>query len=240
MSAKNIITLSQTLESRVLSGGLLSENIEPRSPKPRIETLSDLIFGLALSVGAIALLSTPPSNLGQILGDIAGFSFSFLILISFWLRYTEIMSVLPVENRAIMILNVLMLLLVAMEPYLFNLVTLFSHSINNPALIDAASTMFSFDMAGLMAILGFFSNELAAEEKNLVPKEMMTRYKRMRNNHFAYALVFLFTALPQFWVYHVAGNPVRFYLWLLPLVFFWLSRRYWERSSSKVSRQTEL
>ncbi len=203
----------------------MSENAAPRPPKPRIESLSDLIFGLALSVGAIALLSTPPNNLGQILGDIIAFSFSFLILISFWLRYTEIMSVLPVENRTILILNVFMLLLVAIEPYFFNLVTLFNHAINNPGLIDAASTIFAFDLAGLMTILGFFSNELAIEEKNLIPKDMIANYKRMRNNHFSYAIAFVFTALPPFWEYQIAGIPIRFYLWLLPLVFFWLSRR---------------
>ncbi len=211
----------------------MSQNGEPRAPKPRIETLSDLIFGLALSVGAIALLSTPPSNLGQIVGDIIGFSFSFLILISFWLRYTEIMSVLPIETRTTIFLNIIMLLLVAIEPYLFNLVTLYNHAIDNPGLIDAASTMLAFDMAGLMAILGFFSNELAVEEKNLVPKRMMMRYHRMRNSLFAYAAVFMFTALPQFWFYTVGGIPIRFYLWLVPLTVFWFGRQYFENPKIK-------
>jgi len=211
----------------------LLRNGEPQAPRPRIETLSDLIFGLALSVGAISLLSRPPSNLGQIVGDMLGFSFSFLILISFWLRYTEIMSVLPVENHTIVLINVVMLLLVAIEPYLFNLVTLFNHAIDNPGLVDAASIMFAFDMAGLMAILGFFSHKLATEEKNLVPKILISKYKRMRNNLFAYAVVFMFTALPQFWTYTIDGTPIRFYLWLIPLVVFWLGRRFWERPLTK-------
>ncbi len=147
------------------------------------------------------------------------------------------MSVLPIETRKTVLLNVFMLLLVALEPYLFNLVTLFNHEINNPGLIDAASTMFAFDMAGLMAILGFFANELAVEEKKLVPKRMMTRYHRMRDSLFSYAIVFAFTALPQFWFYTVGGIPVRFYLWIIPLVVFWFSRRYFEnprRQANKV------
>ncbi len=145
------------------------------------------------------------------------------------------MSVLPVENRTILLLNILMLLLVAIEPYFFNLVTLFNHEINNPGLIDAASTIFALDLAGLMAILGFFSNELAIEEKNLIPKDMIAGYKRMRNNHFSYAIAFMFTALPQFWEYKIAGIPIRFYLWLLPLAFFWLSRRFLEKPASQKS-----
>jgi hypothetical protein len=215
----------------------LLRNGGPQAPRPRIETLSDLIFGLALSVGAIALLSRPPNDLGQIIGDILGFSFSFLILISFWLRYTEIMSVLPVENHTIILINVVMLLLVAIEPYLFNLVTLFNHTIDNPGLIDAASVMFAFDMAGLMAILGFFSHELAAEKKNLVPKAFISKYKRMRNNLFGYAAVFVFTALPPFWIYTIGGTPLRFYLWLIPLVVFWLGRRFWERPTDQKNRR---
>jgi uncharacterized membrane protein len=151
----------------------LSKKYQPKAPRPRIETLSDLIFGLALSIGAFALLSTPPDSFAQILADILGFTFSFFVLISFWLRYTEIMSVLPVENRTIVFLNIIMLLLVTMEPYLFNLVTLFSHAINNPGLIDAASTMFSLDMAGLMAILGFFAHEITIEKETWSQKSCL-------------------------------------------------------------------
>jgi hypothetical protein len=51
----------------------------------------------------------------------------------------------------------------------------------------------------------------------------------MRNNLFGYAAVFVFTALPPFWAYTIGGTPLRFYLWLIPLVVFWLGRRFWER-----------
>lgn len=51
-------------------------------PKPRIESLSDLIFGLALSIGAIALVSNPPSADLGLFRDIVTFAFNFLILIS--------------------------------------------------------------------------------------------------------------------------------------------------------------
>jgi len=40
----------------------LSQNIEQSSPKPRIESLSDMIFGLALSIGALSLMSKPPGS----------------------------------------------------------------------------------------------------------------------------------------------------------------------------------
>ncbi|MGA8905521.1 MAG: hypothetical protein WB661_11010, partial [Candidatus Bathyarchaeia archaeon] len=61
-------------------------------PRPRIETLSDLVFGLALSIGALTLVGKPPSTPADIRSDVLGFGFSFIILISVWVRYTRIMS----------------------------------------------------------------------------------------------------------------------------------------------------
>jgi len=61
---------------------------------PRIESLTDLVFGPALSIGAIGLISNRPKNTEILVESIAGFGFSFLILISIWFRYSEVMSVL--------------------------------------------------------------------------------------------------------------------------------------------------
>ncbi len=38
--------------------------------KPRIETLSDLILGLALSIGALTLIGQPPTDFGQLVQSI--------------------------------------------------------------------------------------------------------------------------------------------------------------------------
>ena len=90
-------------------------------PRPRIESLPDLIFGLALSVGGITLVGNPSTTSGAFYNDILTFSFSFLILITVWMRYTKIMSVLPIENRRSSALNTLLLFTVSIEPFLFNL-----------------------------------------------------------------------------------------------------------------------
>jgi len=97
----------------------LDENI--KWPRPRIESLSDLIFGLALSIGAISLVSRVPATPSRMLIDISQFGFSFLILVSVWLGFTNIMSVLPLEDGTTVILNLVLLFLVSIEPYLFYL-----------------------------------------------------------------------------------------------------------------------
>src|SRR5216683_7535019 len=93
---------------------------EAQRPRPRIQSLSDLIFGLALSIGALNLITSKPTDTSILFGSIATFGFSFLILIFVWFRYTEVMSVLPVETGRTRALNTAMLFLVAIEPYLFN------------------------------------------------------------------------------------------------------------------------
>lgn len=192
-----------------------------RHPRPRIEDLSDLIFGLALSIGALSLLGNPPKNAGEVGSDIITFGFSFLIVISVWLRYTSIMSVLPIETRTTVILNVIMLFLVSVEPYLFYLVSRYGH-LAEAGLLDYASTLFALDLGGLMAILAFFTHSLALEEKKLISQDLISRYKRIRNYLFFTAGLFFLTALPEFWSWSVQDLPIRFYIWYAILPISWI------------------
>ena len=187
-----------------------------KRPKPRIESLSDLIFGLALSIGAISLISRVPATPFRMLIDIAEFGFSFLILISVWLGYTNIMSVLPIENSTALILNLVLLFLVSIEPYLFYLNIIFDLSAH-AVLLDYASILYALDMTGLMFILALFTQELAKEERGLIPKDSLADYKRVRDGLFISAFLFAITILPIFWVFKLQDLPLRFYFWIIPL-----------------------
>ncbi len=118
-------------------------------PRPRIETLADLIFGLSLSIGSIALIANPPKSAGEITAHILAFAYTFFVLITAWLIYTTYMSVLPVETRTVTFLNVGLLLLVAIVSYLLNGV-----EVANPALTldeismiqNYSSTLFALDL----------------------------------------------------------------------------------------------
>src|SRR6266852_5504382 len=93
-----------------------------KHPRPRLESLSDLIYGLSLSIGAISLVITNSqgSSASDINRNVLEFLFVFLILITSWIIYTSDMSVLPVETRLVTFLNVVLLILVAISPYLFD------------------------------------------------------------------------------------------------------------------------
>src|SRR5438034_6697255 len=86
----------------------------PRRPRPRLESLSDLIYGLSLSIGAISLVITnaQTSTVSDINRNVLEFLFVFLLLITSWIIYTSDMSVLPIETRLVTFLNVVLLILV--------------------------------------------------------------------------------------------------------------------------------
>lgn len=201
------------------------ETEQAAKPKPRIESLSDLIFGLALSIGAIALVSSPPNTVRSLYADMLTFAFSFVILISVWLRYTRIMSVLPLETRRTILLNILLLFSVSMEPFLFNILR--SGNSATPAaagLLGAATALYGVDLGVISSIMGLFTSVLADEERKLVPKEMMQQLRSEAVSWFVGGAIFLVSAAPFFGRILIDGTLLRTDLWIAALVVVWLRR----------------
>ena len=194
----------------------MSEEHSGFKPRPRIQTLSDLIFGLALSIGALALISQQPSNFGVLVSSLFFYSFSFLVLVSVWRSYSTILSVLPVETEWLTNLNILLLFIVSIEPYLFN--QLF---IATGTLWNGISMLYAVDLAVMFVVLGFFNHSLANEEKNLVPKNYLRKYRLERNYDVVVAAVFAMSVLPIFeFTLEVTGRlfPLRALVWIMALV----------------------
>jgi uncharacterized membrane protein len=193
-------------------------------PRPRIETLSDLIFGLALSIGAITLLSEKPNSFVGLASSLVGFGWAFLILALVWVRYTRVMSVLPVENGKIIGANMLLLFLVSIEPYLYNLITV--SFVPTPGQLDSGITtaLYAADMGSLFLIIAFFTHELTIEERKLIPKELLRSYRLQRNMTIVVTALFYVSILPIFWSMAVFGFQVRFIIWMGTFVT-WILRR---------------
>jgi uncharacterized membrane protein len=194
----------------------------PRRPRPRLESLSDLIYGLSLSIGAISLVITDnqASSASDITRNILQFLFVFLILITSWIIYTSDMSVLPIETRLVQLLNVVLLMLVAIFPYLFDQVV----STFNPGSVqDYASILFTADYAGTLLILAVFSHIIAQEEEHLVDGEIMIRMRRVRTRQSLLTVIVLLSlAFPWDWL--LLGVHVRLLIWIVPVISFWSSR----------------
>ena len=183
--------------------------------KGRLESLSDLIFGLALSIGALTLIGTAPKSFNDLLLSIAYFAFTFLILISVWRSYTSTMTNLHKITPSVINLNMMLLFLVSIEPFLFNELNAGNIGAQNISLI------YALDLGGLFAIQSFFSNCVLTELSS--PNELRYDFSHSRNAQAVAAIFFFVSALPFFWVLAVpigtATIPLRFILWIIPLFF---------------------
>ncbi len=198
------------------------EERQHRHARPRLETLSDLIYGLSLSIGAISLVITnsTQSNAIDIDRNILEFLFVFLILITSWIIYTSDMSVLPIETRLVTLLNVILLILVAIIPYLFDQAV---SLINTPDVQNYASILFTFDYSGSLFIMAGFAHLIAQEEEQLVHNDQMIRFRRIRNRLTILTFIVLFsTAVPWEWL--LLGVHVRLLIGLVPIASFWFNR----------------
>jgi uncharacterized membrane protein len=195
----------------------LPRNSAGSIPRPRIETLSDLVFGLALSIGALTLVGKTPSTPADIRSAVLSFGFSFIILISVWVRYTRIMSALPLETAPAVFLNIALLFLVSIEPYLLSLI----NRTEAISMFDYASTIYALDLAGLMAILGLFTHMLTLEGRKLIPARLIRNQRRIRNATLFSAFLFLISTLPQFLAWTFDGTPLRVIFWYFPLIILW-------------------
>ncbi len=114
------------------------------------------------------------------------------------------MSVLPVQTAWTRVLNTIILFLVALEPYLFNILPFFlSPPQTFSEFHDVASSIYALDIGAIYGILALFTHILASEERKLVAPDLLREYKLSRNLEIVVAIIFLVSAIPQVWVLNV-------------------------------------
>jgi len=141
--------------------------------------------------------------------------------------YTYQMSVLPIETRLVTFLNVIMLALVALIPYLLNNVEFVNQSLSasaSSAIRDYASSLFAIDLAGILGILATFSHQISIEEKRLVEPEIARIFRQSRNVQIALSVLMVVTLAPIFWDLTAFGIHLRLYIWLVPVFVYWIRR----------------
>ncbi len=181
----------------------------------RIESLTDLVFGLALSIGALLLASTSVTTPSAFVGNILSYAFGFLILVFVWFRYTLIESALKFSTRSIILLNILLLFFVSIEPYLFNIL---KSPISSDAIINISSSIYAFDMGSIMIILGILTY-IVIKQKVITKK--LNHYKQQILANFIIGVIFFISILPFFWSFEVYGIKGRFFIWLVsfPIIY---------------------
>jgi hypothetical protein len=137
------------------------------------------------------------------------------------------MSALPLETATAVALNITLLFLVSIEPYLLSLI----NTTEAISMFDYASTVYALDLAGLMTILGLFTHMLTIEERKLIPARLIRNQRRLRNATLFSAFLFLISTFPQF-LARFDGTPLRVIFWYVALIILWSLRvpMLWRRN----------
>lgn len=125
-----------------------------------IGSVSDVVFGLALSIGSVILIAKLPQSPQDLSFDILDFGFSFLIVIMAWLGYRRTVVTLPHETQGTLIVNIALLFCVSIEPFLFYVLV----SSSTPFL-EFASTVYAVDVGAMLFLLSAFNYLLLVEER---------------------------------------------------------------------------
>ncbi len=178
-----------------------------------MESISDVVFGLALSIGSVVFVVRYPNTAADLYSTIAEFGFSFLIVIVVWLSYRRSMVVLKYETRGTVVVNVALLFGVSIEPFL--LYVLFTST----TITEAASTAYALDLGATMLLLSTLNYLLLGEERRdpvrRVHPRILERTRRSTWVRVGIGAIFLVSALPVFWVPAPVGGTARIDLWLL-------------------------
>jgi uncharacterized membrane protein len=177
-----------------------------------------MVFGLALSLGALALVASPPSDATALYADLATFGFSFLILIAVWLTYSRLMTALTKDRQSVLGLNVVLLFFVSTEPFLLN-------ALVRPGIrgdfFAAVSQAYAVDVGAMVALLGFFAWALATSKGPSLPEGSRRSYRSEALRRWFAAGMFFVSALPFVETPELLGEPLRLWVWVVALATVW-------------------
>lgn len=198
----------------------------PSRSKSRIESLSDLIFGLALSITALSMIGRPITALTNVTQALFAYLFGFLILISVWFRYTRTMEFVRVETPLIMTLNVALLFFVSVEPYLFNLLLSPTSPVQGTSGFDwwlFISSLYATDLGSLFLILGVYDVVVLRTSAPPQSPEDAVKLRAARNAHLVGAAFIFVSLIPALGTWglplgpELGTIPIRAILWFTPL-----------------------
>ncbi len=196
--------------------------------KIRIETLSDLVFGLALSIGSLVLIGRVPQSGQDLATNILLFGFGFLVIIMIWLGYSRTMSALPGEVPSALYANLGLLFCVALAPYLFYVL----QSTPSVDVLNAGSIAYGLDVGVMFLLLAALARLVIKEDEkarmsghSLVHPVVVRRFGKIMKAEVAVGLIFAVSALPVFWVRTPVGI-LRFAMWYFSPLIFGIARIY--------------
>ena len=192
-------------------------SLEHETKKIRIapESFSDIIFGLALSIGSLILIQNRITGWQSFVGSIVIFGFSFLIIALIWLLFSRTVSYLSIEGSPIVYLNLVLFFCVALEPYLFYLLMNQDYQL----FLNFTSMGYALDVGIMFIVLSVLTSIILkqdamgrANKKPIMNLTQAVKFKHMRIAEFIAGACFIISAAPFFWFSSPIGT-IRFVFW---------------------------
>ncbi|MDW5562075.1 MAG: TMEM175 family protein [Methanomassiliicoccus sp.] len=173
--------------------------------KKNIEELSNIIFGLALTVGTLTLVKPAEDSFGELLHILSSFALSFIVLLWFWWLYIRTMRGMVMNSQVKYGLNFVLLFLVVIEPYLLTIVDTVS-----------GATAYAIDLGTVMVVFVFFWHFMR-KETPLTDEARLDKLRRGRNSMLLSAAIFYASTLVQLFP-PIASSGAQGLIWLFVLV----------------------
>jgi uncharacterized membrane protein len=122
--------------------------------KKSIEDLSNLVFGLALTLGALTLVAPSHDDYLELLSVLLRFALGFFIIVFVWWLYNATITQTDLGEGNRFLLNLLLLLLVVIEPFLLTI-----------ANSKSGATAYAIDLGAIMGIQVAFTYFIEHDER---------------------------------------------------------------------------
>lgn len=173
--------------------------------KKDIEDLSNIVFGLALTVGTLTLVKPSEDSFLELISILSNFALSFIVLLWIWWLYNRTMKSMVMDGRVKYGLNFVLLFLVIIEPYLLTTIDTVS-----------GATAYAIDLGTTMVVFFIFWH-LMLREAPPTDEDRRRKLRRSRNTMVVSAAVFYASTLVQLFP-SIASSGIQGLIWLLVLV----------------------
>ena len=187
------------------------------------DSFSDIIFGLALSIGSLILVQHQVLAWQSFVENILLFGFSFAVIAMVWLSFSETMKYLSTEISSVVLLNLMLFFCVVLEPYLF-----YTLETSQGQLLIVTSDVFALDMGLMFFVVGTLALIVEKEARRYHPNyhsNDLTILQKMIYPRYILAALFLLSVDPFLWVSMPLASPfnhLRVVLWISSLAVFFV------------------
>jgi uncharacterized membrane protein len=180
----------------------------------KIEDLSNLVFGLALTLGAFSLIKPATDDLVSLSNTVVQFGLSFAVIIWIWWLFNRMVNEQDLARKGMVPLNILMLFLVVIEPFLLSVSQSYS----------SGKVAYSLDLGITLLIMALFTHASASDTRMAPTEPTRRRFRSNRDLSLLCAAIFFVSLVPQLLLGQI-GEYIQSMMWLSALFIGMVGRR---------------